>query len=459
MMLRVWIVLGVSGGASTYGAPAAGGAEAASRDGRSTGGAVEREGRVEPEETGALLEAGVATGLRVAVEVPAGEGGGQRAAQRMPSTEDLAGPAALAGDLAPQDLVPVADRAAEPVLAQESRLLAALEAAEAAAFDLAVAEVVAERDPRVAGAGLAADAAMVLEAVGAAVERPELDVPAACGGIANDVAGKLVKGGGAAEETRDRDQDGVGLPRQARSAGIAEAQVAEPIAATGLGRRCRRERSVQAHHRLLYAASVGSPGADRDLDSPGLGATILVRLCDGSHRRRPDECSEKQEGARQGEPGPCADRCRPCRDPPKLPAPVRLPRQPSDALRPPPAADRRPAAPGAGSARSEVDHHGRRRGPARRRDQQGRRGADLEVGPRPLSQRCASRPAALPAPRGRGRLAPGDRARARQRAAGRRRRREGAGRARHPLLRLLDLEGGHGDGDPHPRRARPARHR
>ena len=86
----------------------------------------------------------------------------------------------------------------------------------------------------------------------------------------------------------------------------------------------------------------------------------------------------------------------------------------------------------------------------------GDRRGHLGLGARPLPQRGPPRAHALPAARRAGGDRPRDRPRPRQRAGRRRGRAEGARHARHPVLRLLHLQGGDGDARPHARRARRA---
>src|SRR5688572_4811116 len=112
-------------------------------------------------------------------------------------------------DLARDDRVPVLDRLLQADVAQERRLLLVGEAGEGVAVDLAPLEVVPERDARVARLHARADSTVILEAVGAPLETPDLDVTPALRSAPDRVAGDLVERAGAGEDAGHQREHGV----------------------------------------------------------------------------------------------------------------------------------------------------------------------------------------------------------------------------------------------------------
>src|SRR5206468_3476503 len=96
--------------------------------------------------------------------------------------------------------VPVADGPLEPELAQERGLGRALESLEPLAARRLAVPVVVVGHRGVARAGRCSNAGVVLEAVGAAVERPDLYVAAPPRRAPHRVPGQLVEVRGAAQE-------------------------------------------------------------------------------------------------------------------------------------------------------------------------------------------------------------------------------------------------------------------
>ena len=197
-------VSGVSGGAFTYGeAPLCEAAAVRIPTPAPPPSPPERIDRgVEPDERRALVVAGVLVGLRVAVEVPARERRGQRPAERVPAADELALALAPRRHLARDDGVPVLDRLLEADVAQEGRLLVVGEAGEGVPVHLAAVEVVAERHARVACLHAGAHAAVVLEAVRAPVDPPDLDHAAPLGRAPDRVPRDLVERAAAGEDAR-----------------------------------------------------------------------------------------------------------------------------------------------------------------------------------------------------------------------------------------------------------------
>ncbi|MHB8659675.1 MAG: hypothetical protein ACYC91_17355 [Solirubrobacteraceae bacterium] len=142
---------------------------------------------VQREEAGALLVAGVISvrapaGLVAVGELPTGKGPGERPAERVPAAEHLAPAHRRVRDAAGDDVVLVAHRLGKPGGVEERHLAAAQEAGEAVAVDRLAPVVVAQRAAVVTGAQRRPRAGLVLQAVGATVERPDLEVPAVLGG-------------------------------------------------------------------------------------------------------------------------------------------------------------------------------------------------------------------------------------------------------------------------------------
>src|SRR3954452_9030962 len=134
--------LGRERGEADEGRAGAGRLDRGGGPGRGGAAAGASEGRIEAEEPRALLVAGVARRSRVAVEVPAGESGGDRAAERVAAAEHLAPPHPLVRDLLGENRVPVAHRLLEADVVEELCVRGALPAAEAGAADLLAAPVV-----------------------------------------------------------------------------------------------------------------------------------------------------------------------------------------------------------------------------------------------------------------------------------------------------------------------------
>ena len=238
---------------------------------------------VEPEEAGALLVAGVGGGRGVAVEVPAGVGHGERAPERVPAAEHLPAPHRPARDPVGDHGVPVAHRLLHAHVAQPVRVHGRLPAAEGHAVDGPAAPVVVEGDRRVAGLGRGLKPAVVLEAVRAAVERPELHVLPARVHRAHEVAGQLVERPRAAQEAGHGGEHGVGVGGVARPAGVAEAQVAHPVARLGVGARGRGQRRLHAHVGLGHLLGVGRGGGHALLGAVGAQACGRDRERDRDH--------------------------------------------------------------------------------------------------------------------------------------------------------------------------------
>ena len=180
-----------------------------------------------------------------------------------------------------------------PTFLSQLRVRGALPAAEGHPVDRAAAPVVVERDLRVAGPGGGPQPAVVLEAVRAAVERPELHVLPAGAHRADEVARELVEGPGSAEEAGHGGDHGVGVGRVARAVRVAEAQVAHPVARLGMGARGRGQRRLHAHVGLGHLLGVGRRGGH-----PLLGA-VRAEACGRSR-----EHDRGHHGCETSCPGP-----------------------------------------------------------------------------------------------------------------------------------------------------------
>lgn len=260
------------------------------------------ERRIEADEPGALLVAGVALRLRVAVEVPARKRRGQWAAERMPAADHLVRPPHLAGDPAPQHRVPIEHRPLEAELAKELGLLRRNEAVEALAVDLGVAPVVVPGDRRIASPRRGPHAGVVLEAVRPPVERPVLDLRPTLRRPPDRVAGDLVERRRAAEEAGDDHRDRVGPLRVPRPIGAAKAQVLEPVA----GRRVRadlgRQRVIEADERLADLLRAGGVRVHRPLDDLARRRRRRARGREHQRGREYGQCGEPGAGRRHRRP-------------------------------------------------------------------------------------------------------------------------------------------------------------
>lgn len=113
------------------------------------------------------------------------------------------------------------------------RLLRRGEAGECAPVGGGAVVVVVEGQLEAVLAGTDLDAPMVLEAIRAAVERPNLDVTMPPKRRPHDVAGELIKRRGAREDSWHRHEDRVGPPGDAWTLSAAESEVSDPVARRG----------------------------------------------------------------------------------------------------------------------------------------------------------------------------------------------------------------------------------
>ncbi len=249
--------------------------------------------RVQRHEAGAVAEAGVLDGGRVAVEVPAGEGGGEEAAQGVAAHEDLGPPLHRVGHVGGDHRVDVPHGQLHPHLGDPGGLFALDEALEGAAVEAGPVVVVVDGDVGVARGLRRVQAGEVLQPVGAPLHRPHLDVAAPlplC--HVHQLPAQVVEDVGPAHEAGHEQQDGVGLHVALR----AEAEVLDVVHLGGGSAAGPRQGRVD---RLL-----------RDLDGrvhlgggPGAGGRRV-----GVLRHRPaglvaaaEQAQGEQQRARQGQ--------------------------------------------------------------------------------------------------------------------------------------------------------------
>ncbi|WP_280496840.1 hypothetical protein [Nocardia asiatica] len=131
-----------------------------------------------------------------------------------------------------EQIVLVLNRLRDTDMAEPAQLVVRHHAAETAAADLCAAIVVVHGEVHVVRRRTRLSAEMVLQAVGAAVQRPELEMPALSRRRGDGIASDTVERARPLEDPRLRHQNGVGVRRARRARDISVAEIRQLVASS-----------------------------------------------------------------------------------------------------------------------------------------------------------------------------------------------------------------------------------